>query len=134
MAAAAFRVTALALACGACTSIAADSRAFEGSGWRVTAIDGHATRSEGGYQVEFAGGRISGRFGCNRWSGAYAVAGETLTASQVVSTKMACPEPAMIFENKGLMVLDQPMRLAWSSERRLTLSNAAGSIALERQP
>jgi putative lipoprotein len=131
MAAAVFKAAALAFACAACTSIATNSLTFEGTSWRVTAIDGRATPADGGYMIEFSSGRISGRFGCNRWSGVYAVSGEMLTAIQVASTKMACPEPAMAFENQGLAILGQPARLKWTSSRKLTLVNEAGSIALE---
>jgi heat shock protein HslJ len=109
-----------------------DSRTLEGTYWIVASIDGRATPTDGNYNLEFAGGRISGRFGCNRWSGGYAVAGGSLTASQVISTKMACPEPAMSFENQGLNVLNQLARLDWTTGQKLTLSNSAGSIALER--
>ena len=34
----------------------------------------------------------------------------------------------------GLAVLGSPMQMSWSSGNRLTLSNAAGSIALARLP
>ncbi|HET8534481.1 MAG TPA: META domain-containing protein [Sphingomicrobium sp.] len=134
MAAAVFRAASLALACAACTTIAADVRTFDGTRWHVTAIDGRATPATGDYHVEFKAGEISGRFGCNGWGGAYAVSGETMTASRVMSTMMACGDPAMTFESQGLAVLRQPMRLTWIAGRKLTLSNSAGSIALERVP
>jgi hypothetical protein len=47
MAAAVFRIAALALACAACTSIAVDARTFEGTRWRVTAIDAKPTPAKG---------------------------------------------------------------------------------------
>lgn len=132
MAVAVFRTATIALSCAACTSMSVDGRTLEGVSWTVASIDGRATPTDGNYHVEFAGGRISGRFGCNRWTGGYAVAGDTLTASQVISTKMACPEPAMSFENQGLNVLNQPMRLVWMTGQKLTLINRAGSISFER--
>jgi heat shock protein HslJ len=130
----AFSAAVLALACVACTSVLVDARSFEGTSWRVAAIDGRATPATGDYRIEFGNGRISGRFGCNGWGGSYAVAGETLTASQVISTMMACPGPAMTFEHEGLAVLQQPMRWTWTAGDKVTLSNSAGSIALVRQP
>jgi heat shock protein HslJ len=133
MAAAAFRAFALALSCVACTSVSVDGRTLEGTHWRVAAIDGRQTPADGEYRIEFSGGRISGRFGCNRWGGNYALAGETLTSSQVISTKMACQGLAMMFENQGISVLNQPARLAWTSGQKLTLINGAGSIELELQ-
>ena len=133
MAAAVFRAAALALACAGCTTVAVDGRTFEGS-WRVVQIDGRATPADGNYRIAFENGRISGRFGCNGWGGTYAIAGATLTASQVPSTLMACPEPAMSFERQGLAVLERPMRWTWTGKQRLTLTNDAGSIGIVRLP
>lgn len=133
MVAAVFRGAALALACAACTSIAVDSRTFEGTYWRVTAIDGEATPPAGDYHMNFENGRISGRFGCNGWSGAFAVTGERITAAQVASTKMACPGPAGSFESRGLAVINQPMRWRWGTGQELTLISGAGSISLVRK-
>jgi heat shock protein HslJ len=131
MGAAAFRIAALALGCAACTGILADARTFEGTSWRVEAIDGRATPSAGDYHVEFRGGQISGRFGCNGWGGHYAIAGETIVASRIISTMMACPDPAGRFESEGLAVLRQPMRWTSVRDEKLTLSNGAGSISLQ---
>ena len=134
MAAAGFKGIALALLCAGCTSIAADASTFEGTRWHVTAINGRTTPANGDYRVDFKSGGIGGRFGCNHFGGRYAVAGETLTASEVRSTLMACSDPAASFESAGFAVLNQPMRMNWTSGRMLTLSNSAGSIALERRP
>ena len=135
MAAAGFRSTVLALLlCAGCTSIAADARTFEGTRWHVTAISGRTTPSNGDYRVEFKSGGIGGRFGCNHFGGRVAVKGETLIAREIRSTLMACSDPAASFESAGFGVLNQPMRINWSSGRHLTLSNAAGSIDLELAP
>jgi heat shock protein HslJ len=134
MGAAGFRAASLALICAACTSVVADARTFDGTRWRVAAIDDRPTPAMGEYRVEFRNGEISGRFGCNGWGGSYAVSGEMIVASRVMSTMMACSDPAGSFESAGLAVLRQPMRLRWPGGERLTLSNAAGSIELERQP
>ena len=131
MAAAAFRPAIIALACAACTSVVADARTFEGTSWRVTAIDGRPTPAAGDYRIEFRKGEIGGRFGCNSWGGHYAVAGETIVAGQIIATQMACGDPAGTFESEGFAILRQPMHLTWAGEK-LTLSNSAGSIRLER--
>jgi heat shock protein HslJ len=134
MGVAGFRLALLALGCAGCTSIAADARTFEGTRWHVTAINHRATPATGDYRVEFKGGGIGGRFGCNGWGGRYAVAGSMLTASAIRSTMMACTDPAASFEGEGFQILDQPMRMSWASGRRLMLSNSVGSIELERLP
>ena len=134
MAAAGFRAAALALACAACTSVSADARTFEGTRWQVTAIDGRQTPANGSYTVSFAKSQIGGQFGCNRFGGEYRAHGDVLITTAIRMTMMACPEPQMTFESQGQAVLQQPMRLTWASDMRLTLSNGAGSIALQRLP
>jgi heat shock protein HslJ len=133
MAAAGCKAALAALACAACTSIAADARTFEGTRWHVTAINGKATPASGNYVIRFDKGRIGGQFGCNHFGGEYRVARDLLSTDALAMTMMACPEPAMTFESQGGAVLQQPMRISWSSARHLTLSNFAGSIALELQ-
>ena len=132
MAAAGFRLALTALLCAACTSIAVDARTFEGTRWHVTAINGRATPATGDYRIEFRGGGIGGRFGCNGFGGRYAVRGETVVVREMRSTMMACSDPAASFEGAGFAILNQPMRWTWISGRKLTLSNTAGSIALMR--
>ena len=133
MAVAVFRNAALiGLVCAACTSIAVDARTFEGTRWRVTAINGRATPANGDYRLQFERGKISGRFGCNGFGGRYSVRRDQLIAREIASTLMGCPEPAMSFEAAGLRVLAGPARLSWTSSARLMLSNRAGSIALKR--
>ena len=114
----------------ACTSIAADARTFEGTSWRVTAINGRATPAAGDYRIEFRKGRIVGSFGCNHLGGPYRLGGRRMIVRDLVATEMACAEPAKSFERAGFRVLARPMELDWSSSRRLRLSNSAGSIHL----
>ena len=134
MAAVAFRVAALSLACASCTSIAVTRASLDGTSWRVAAIDGQATPAVGNYSMSFTGGSVAARFGCNSIGGRYVASGETLTTSEVRSTLMGCPEPSATFEREGSAVLGSAMRIDWSGSGRLTLSNSAGSIALERAP
>ncbi|MGH6729434.1 MAG: META domain-containing protein [Sphingomicrobium sp.] len=124
----------LTAALAGCTSIAATSATFENSRWRVAAINGEATPALPNYRMAFERGRIGGQFGCNHFGGDYRVRGDTLTTGAVAMTEMACSGPADHFEGRGLAVLTQPMRLNWTNDQRLTLANAAGSIALERLP
>ena len=134
MAAAVFKAAALALACAGCASIAVSQASLDGTNWRVAAIDGQATPATHNYSMSFTGGNLSARFGCNSIGGRYVATGETLTASEVRSTLMGCPEPSATFEREGSAVLGSAMRIDWSGSGRLTLSNSAGSIALERAP
>ena len=133
---AAFKHALIAVAAGlaGCASVATSPTSLEGTSWTVAAIDGAATPRTDAYSLEFRDGRIGGKFGCNGFSGPYSLAGDTLTAGNVAATRMACPGPADTFESQGFAVLAQPTQLQWQSGSHLTLTNAAGSIALERMP
>lgn len=63
-------------------------------------IDALFVRADKPVTVDFADGRMSVGNACNRMGGTYVLAGQTLTAGQFVSTRMACADP-------GLMALDQ---------------------------
>lgn len=127
-------LTSVAAILAGCTSVETTNASFEGTEWQVTAIDGQATPRTDVYRMQFKDGKAGGRFGCNHFGGQYGATGDTMTVSNVASTLMGCPEPVATFEREGLSVLQQPMRMNWSSERRLMLSNDAGSITLERLP
>lgn len=78
-----------------------------------------------------ASGGVGARFGCNSMGGQYRLVGDILTVSNLATTLMGCPEPAGTLERDGSAVLGQPMRIAFTSNDRMFLSNAAGSIALD---
>jgi heat shock protein HslJ len=106
-----------------------------GTSWRVVAVDGRPTPATGDYSLRFnANGGLGARFGCNSMGGQYRLTGDLLTVSNLASTLMGCPEPAATFERDGAEVLGQPMRIAFTSNERMSLSNAAGSIALDPIP
>ena len=106
-----------------------------GTQWRVAVVDGQATQATGDYSMRFdANGGVGARFGCNSMGGRYRLTGDLLTVTNLASTLMGCPEPAATFEREGAEVLGQPMRIAFSSNDRMYLSNAAGSIALDPLP
>lgn len=137
--AAAFRRTASAVAAiallGGCTTMASTDASFAGTNWQVTAIDGQTTPRTDSYRMQFeANGQAGARFGCNHIGGNYSVAANVMTVANVTQTLMGCPEPAATHESEAVAVLQQPMRIDWQADRRVTLSNAAGSIALEMLP
>jgi heat shock protein HslJ len=121
------------LATAACTSVMPDERTFNGTRWHVTAISGQPTPA-GDYNVQFAGNAISGRFGCNGFGGSYVILGDIMSAGSIRSTMMGCSEPAAGFESRGFAIMRLPMHMSWASGTQLTLTNSAGSIALQRIP
>jgi heat shock protein HslJ len=118
--------------CAASPPAPAPITELAGTSWRVVAVDGQPTPAVGDYSMRFdASGGLGARFGCNSMGGQYRLTGDVLTVSNLASTLMGCPEPAATFEREGSEVLGQPMRIAFSSNDRMYLSNAAGSISLD---
>jgi len=143
MAAAGFRLAALALACASCTRIEVTERSFDGTQWRVIGIDRAPVRPEAGYRMNFKAGRFSGGFGCNGMSAEYQVirnymmigksAGGTFHVGWIMSTERDCSvRPDGHFEEDALAILRRPMSLSFRGKRQLVLSNASGSIDLEQ--
>jgi heat shock protein HslJ len=93
-------------ACASTQSTAASDAALAASRWELTNWTGHAVpHGDNGEPVilnfsqENGKGRVSGRAGCNQFSAPYSVRGPgQLTIVEAVTTRMACPEPAMQFE------------------------------------
>ncbi len=103
--------------------------------WRVVAVNSRPTPSSGDYSMRFdARGGLGARFGCNSMGGRYSLTGDGLVVRDLASTAMGCPEPAGTFERDGAAVLGQPMRIAFTSNERMFLTSAAGSIALDPLP
>lgn len=115
----------------ACTSIQTPPPLAETS-WRVVSINGRTTPAQDNYRIHFRGNSIGGQFGCNHFGGDYRLTGDMLVTGAVGMTEMACGEPANSFEGWGLAIIQRPMRLAWDSTSRMTLSNEAGRIELTR--
>ena len=126
-----------ALLAAGCASLSSPAPITElaGTSWRVVAIDGQPIPAAGDYSIRFdASGGLGARFGCNSMGGRYRVAGDVLTVSELAGTLMGCPEPAATHERRGSAILGQPMRIAFTSNERMYLSNPAGSIALDPLP
>jgi heat shock protein HslJ len=122
---------ALAALCAGCTAINLAPGTLAGTSWRVATVNGKPTPAEGDYSMRFGSdGGLAARFGCNHMGGRYSLSGELLTASDVATTLIGCPEPAASFESEASAILSLPMRVRFSNAQRMGLSNEAGSIGL----
>ena len=105
-----------------------------GSAWQIVQIDEEEV-SGAAYRLEFTGDRISGRAGCNRFSGPYR-RGEhgAVTFGPLATTRMACPEPAMAHERTVLALLGNNSYLTYALPGTLAIGNEEGGILLRRLP
>lgn len=100
-------------------------------GWRVRSIAGSPVPDGVTVTMEFgADGRVSGRSGCNRYTGSFTQAGETLELSQLAGTRMACPPLQMDVEQRFFTAVGQVTGLRLSDSRELVLSGSAGTLVV----
>jgi len=106
---------------------------LEGLAWQLDAIVLPGTSEPAPVPVdvvstiELADGQASGNGGCNGFSAAYDLDGAVLAFDIVISTKMACPEPAMAVENALFTQLDAVA--GWYSDGgSLTFVGADGQV------
>jgi len=90
----------LALLVGAC--VAQQQSALAGpslsGSWRVTSLVGQTLPAAAEVTISFAAPNISGKSGCNRYSGSYSQSAKNLTIGPIAMTRMACPAPLMDLE------------------------------------
>ncbi|HEU4958777.1 MAG TPA: META domain-containing protein [Sphingomonas sp.] len=98
--------------------------------WTIASINGAAPAAQRKAELRFTADRISGNAGCNSFGGGYTVADGTLTATQLISTKMACIGPGMDQETAVFKILGQPMTIARQSDGSITLTDNAGALTL----
>jgi heat shock protein HslJ len=109
---------------------------LEGPTWLLTAV---GSRAVSGFATDpvtarFEAGRVSGFSGCNRFTGAYTMDGDSVIVGPLAGTMMSCADPQMALEKAFLGGLTGKLRHAISGDR-LTLASASGdALAFQVQP
>ena len=118
-----------ALVAAACASSAPDAP-LSGTRWMAQSIEGApvAYRTP---TIEFAGDRISGTGGCNRFFGGYAVSGEAISFTGVGATEMACEPVVMAQEAAFHTALGDARRFRREGES-LILASSSGDVLVFR--
>ena len=114
-----------------CGGEAAAPASLAGTNWIIAEIDGAGVSGDA-YSIHFTDDRISGKAGCNQFSGTYALNGSTITTAPLAVTRMACPGPRMEHERRVLALLTGPVEIVHRPGEKLVLTGRAGSIALRR--
>ena len=101
--------------------------------WRIVAIGGADVSGEDGYQIQFEADRMSGRAGCNRFSGPYRVSSDGFQAGPLAMTRMACPGARMAHEQAVSRILAGRVRLYYPDGDTLLMRGVdGGEIRLRR--
>jgi heat shock protein HslJ len=123
---------------GACNSaVSDDDRAdrLTQKDWIAETINGKAVINPGRVTLAFVQGRVSGRSGCNLYSGPVEIGNGTLKIGILISTKMACAEGGvMAQESIYLETLRAAQRYGWASDGKLTVSGSSGGVVFSGAP
>jgi heat shock protein HslJ len=105
---------------------------LKGTSWILTRIQGQPVVSTPAPTLVFADGKVSGNASCNSFGGTYERgSGEALKFGQMMSTLMACADPArMDQETKYLGVLGQVAQYRMENSQ-LYLYDQAGLLLAE---
>jgi heat shock protein HslJ len=101
--------------------------------WLVVEIDGERVDPEAPREVRFAGDRVAGRVGVNRFTGSFTLDGQMLRVEPVATTRMAGPPDLMALENRFNSHLDGKHEIALEDDV-LTLARDEHSMVLARPP
>lgn len=102
--------------------------------WQVSALAGGLPP---GAQLTLqfdARGRVSGRAGCNRYTGAYTLSGEGLRIAPGAATRMACASELMDVEGRYLRQLSAVQRFDLGDDDTLQLIGPQGQRIVARRP
>jgi heat shock protein HslJ len=103
--------------------------ALTGTRWMIASLDDRPVRTARTTDIRFTGNRVQGNAGCNSFGGAYRLAGDRLSAGQVISTRMACAGPGMDVESRFFRIIADA-QVARSGIDAITLRGQGGRVEL----
>ncbi|MFO7610304.1 MAG: META domain-containing protein [Candidatus Krumholzibacteriia bacterium] len=102
--------------------------------WNLTALPGAELPAAVAVTAQFHEGRLGGGAGCNRYSAAYEVRGDSLRIGRAGITKMMCPDPQMAVENAFLAALADVATFTLADGRLQLRTAAGGTLAFAAAP
>lgn len=116
----------------AAISFAGQNQDLDGTHWTVTQINGQPpVAGDAVVDLSFeADDRIGGRATCNSYGGTYTISGQTLSFSDVFSTKMACADEALNAQESAYLQALSSVASYDLVGDTLTLKDAGGAAVL----
>jgi heat shock protein HslJ len=106
---------------------------LQDTNWEIITIDGGRVPGGEQYRIGFSADGISGRAGCNSFSGNYRVGRDGFQAGPLAMTRMACPGQRMQHEQAVSRILSSRVRLYYPDGRTLLMRGVdGGEIRLRR--
>lgn len=105
--------------------MSAHAKALPSGNWRLTSMAETALPTpmvpSDELTVDFAGDRVSGAGGCNRFMGGYKVKGEQLSIGTLASTRKACEQDKMGQESQYITALQGARRYEINDRGQLSI-------------
>jgi heat shock protein HslJ len=76
---------------------------LNGTTWELYSMGKYSPIPDGRITIHFEGGQVSGNGGCNSYGGEYHVNGDKIEIGMLMSTLMACADPAMMEQETTFM-------------------------------
>jgi heat shock protein HslJ len=125
----------LALAgCETAVSGEGSSGALMEHDWVAVAIAGKPVVKAGHVTLSFTEDRVSGRSGCNLYSGPVELGPGTIKVGALISTKMACQESGVMAQENDYLNAMRSARSFTLSDERLTIATASGDLVYNGVP
>lgn len=102
------------------------SGTLDGGPWLVEDINGGGVIDNARLDISFADGTMSGRSGCNRFTGSFKQDGDRFSTGPVAVTRMACPPALMDMERKFLGTLAAATMVTFDATGAAVLKAADG--------
>lgn len=139
-----FLILVLAVGLSACAMAAQHSQAsfspdalqLAGTQWKFVKLDGHDVPPGVNATLNFErNGHVSGHAGCNGYGGPWTASNGTLHFGGMISTKMACLQPAGAMQTeRGVFAALRETAGARMRNHRLMLLDANGSALATLEP
>ncbi len=103
--------------------------------WLADTIAGKPVIQHGKVTLAFVEGRVSGRGGCNVYSGPVEFGGGKIKIGTLISTKMACVEPGLMQQESAyLNALRTAQRYSIDADEKLTIDTQSGALVYSPVP
>jgi len=124
-------LVALAMVVGLILAACTSTNTLNDTGWFLITLNGQSVVSDTLVTINFENGKINGTDGCNRYSTAYRVNGAKFTVNKdVVTTKMACPEPIMQQAAAYITALTQAVTYKIDGQQLMLLDASGKTLAI----
>jgi heat shock protein HslJ len=103
--------------------------------WLAQSVAGESVANPERVTLSIANGTVSGRGGCNQYSGPVEYGNGRIKIGPMISTKMACQEGGLMqFEQKYLNALQSAYSYSVTSGPELTITTANGALVFSAVP